>query len=109
MRAADSLGQGVTPQGIDLAEIGSEMKIAVGNLSSRRDDEIGQVRQDRQIMGGAPIIAGTRIPTETIAWFVREGYSPTAIMREFPRLTECDIEAAVEFEVSRIDSLRAAS
>lgn len=109
MLAARRLGQGVTPQTLDLAEIGSEMEIAVGNLSNRRDDEIGKVSQDRQILGGVPVIAGTRIPTETIAWFVREGYNPTAIRREFPRLTDCDIEAAVEFEESRIGSLRAAS
>jgi uncharacterized protein (DUF433 family) len=52
----------------------------------------------RAIMQGVPIIAGTRIPTETIAWFHDHGYSLGEILENYPRLTPQDVEAAIAFE-----------
>jgi uncharacterized protein (DUF433 family) len=45
-----------------------------------------------------PVIAGTRIPTESIAWFVSNGYSLESVLEDFPRLTPEDVKAAVVFE-----------
>jgi uncharacterized protein (DUF433 family) len=56
------------------------------------------VTRTRGIMRGAPVIAGTRIPTEIIAWFASHGYSLSEILENFPRLTAKDVEAVVAFE-----------
>jgi uncharacterized protein (DUF433 family) len=70
----------------------------VRKLAERRPEEIGQVIRSRRIMSGVPIIAGTRIPTETIAWFHDKGYELNWILENFPRLTPEDVRAAIEFE-----------
>jgi uncharacterized protein (DUF433 family) len=56
------------------------------------------VTRNRWIMSGVPIIAGTRIPTETIAWFHDNGYALDWILENFPRLTPEDVQAAIAFE-----------
>jgi uncharacterized protein (DUF433 family) len=89
------------PTTIDLASVIAEVEEAVARLGVRRPEQIGHVTRNRAIMGGVPIIAGTRIPAETIAWFHGNGYSLAEILANFPRLTPTDIEAAVAFEDER--------
>jgi DNA-binding transcriptional MerR regulator len=65
--AASQAGQdGVTT--FDMASVVAEVGEAIDRLRVRPPEQIGQVPRKRGIMGGVPIIAGTRIPTETIAW-----------------------------------------
>ncbi|MDQ2080585.1 DUF433 domain-containing protein [Xanthobacteraceae bacterium Astr-EGSB] len=49
------------------------------------------------IMGGKPVIRGTRLPVETILRKLGAGMSAEAIMAEHPRLTPADIRAAQAF------------
>jgi uncharacterized protein (DUF433 family) len=99
--AKESLGQRADCAVVDVASIVDEVAAAVRQLSVRTPDQIGRITSERQIMEGAPTIAGTRIPTATIDWFYRNGYDVDAILREFPRLTPADVAAAVEFEQTR--------
>jgi len=39
---------------------------------------------DTQILGGTPVIAGTRIPIERIANLVKQGYDTDTLKEEFP-------------------------
>ena len=99
--AARPLGQSVHPTMLDLGPIVEEVERAVQSLPIRTADQIGQVTNDRLIMNGEDIIAGTRIPTATIDWFHRHGYSSAEIQEEFPRLTAADIEVAINREESK--------
>jgi uncharacterized protein (DUF433 family) len=47
------------------------------------------------------VLAGTRIPTQAIWNFYRAGYKMLAILKEYPRLTAKDVQAAIEFEANR--------
>lgn len=96
--AATPLGQRVERNILDLGPILEEVTEAIRQLPSRSPDQIGDITTDRLIMGGAPVIAGTRIPTATIAWFARNGYGIDDIIGEFPRLERGDIEAALDQE-----------
>jgi uncharacterized protein (DUF433 family) len=96
--ASSPLGQQVEPGILDMGPVVADVQAAIRNLYRRTDDQIGNVTHDRWIMSGAPVIAGTRIPTATVAWFHRNGYTCAEIMAEFPRLTEDDIRAAIAFE-----------
>jgi uncharacterized protein (DUF433 family) len=49
------------------------------------------------IMGGKPVIRGSRLPVETILRKLGAGMSAEAIMAEHPRLTPDDIRAAQAF------------
>ena len=46
------------------------------------------------IMGGKPVIRGTRVPVELVLRKLGAGMSPEAILVDHPRLTVDDIAAA---------------
>jgi uncharacterized protein (DUF433 family) len=50
-----------------------------------------------QIMGGNPVIRGTRIPVELILRKLGAGASPDRILADHPRLTSDDVRAAQAF------------
>lgn len=49
------------------------------------------------IMGGKPVIRGTRVPVETILRKLGGGMTPDAILADHPRLTREDVLAAQAF------------
>jgi uncharacterized protein (DUF433 family) len=49
------------------------------------------------IMGGKPVIRGTRVPVETILRKLGAGMTADAIMADHPRLTREDVLAAQAF------------
>lgn len=50
-----------------------------------------------EIMGGKPVIRGTRVPVETILRKLGAGLSAEAILADHPRLTREDVLAAQAF------------
>ena len=50
-----------------------------------------------EIMGGKPVIRGTRIPVELVLRKLGAGLSGTAILADHPKLTLDDIRAAQAF------------
>jgi uncharacterized protein (DUF433 family) len=47
-----------------------------------------------EIMGGKPVIRGTRVPVEMILRKLGAGMTPAAIIADHPRLTPEDIRTA---------------
>lgn len=41
---------------------------------------------DPGILGGTPVIAGTRIPIERVSQLVRQGYTPATLKKEYPQV-----------------------
>jgi uncharacterized protein (DUF433 family) len=99
--AARGIGQGREPLTISRCSVKSEIDAAIEELRHRTQAQIGEVTRNRGILHGAPVVAGTRIPTSTIAWFHENGYSLDWILAEFPRLTREDVRAALDFERNR--------
>ena len=52
---------------------------------------------DPGIMGGKPVIRGTRVPVETILRKLGAGMTAEAILADHPRLTHDDVLAAQSF------------
>jgi uncharacterized protein (DUF433 family) len=52
-----------------------------------------RIEMNPEIMGGKPVIRGTRVPVEMILRKLRAGMTPAAIMADHPRLTLEDIRA----------------
>lgn len=48
---------------------------------------------DPEILGGWPVVAGTRIPAETIVAFLRDGASDRDIVRSYPTMPLGGIDA----------------
>jgi uncharacterized protein (DUF433 family) len=56
-----------------------------------------RVEVNPEIMGGKPVIRGTRIPVELVLRKLGAGMSAEAILADHPRLTRDDICAAQAF------------
>jgi uncharacterized protein (DUF433 family) len=55
-----------------------------------------RIEVNPKILGGKPIIKGTRIPVQLILELLSAGYDFKRIITAYPTLTEEDIKAAVE-------------
>jgi uncharacterized protein (DUF433 family) len=94
-------GAGQTEMPIEMDAVTEDMREAVARLQVRTPDTLGKIERRRYTVGNSPIIAGTRIPTNAIWQLHAAGYDSQAIQQEFPRLTERDIDAALEWEQNR--------
>ena len=55
---------------------------------------------DEKILGGKPIIKGTRIPVYLIVEMIASGLSIKDILKEYPELSEEDVKAALRYAAS---------
>ena len=56
-----------------------------------------RIQINPRIMGGKPVIRGTRIPVELILRKLGAGMTPEAVVEDHPKLTLEDIRAAQAF------------
>ena len=56
-----------------------------------------RIEIDPKIMGGKPVIRGTRIPVETVLRELGAGMAVEEVIHEHPRLTAEDVHAAQAF------------
>lgn len=74
-------------------------KAAARDRSNRR--RVGQVEKRRGVLGSAPVLAGTRIPTAALWRLHDAGYSTERILENYPGLKRADVKAALEEERRR--------
>lgn len=86
---------------VTLEPIANAVQAETERLAKRREEDLGRVVRNRHVVQNAWALAGTRISTSSVWSFHRAGYEPEAIVREFPRLSLQDVEAAVRFEEQR--------
>jgi len=55
---------------------------------------------DEKILGGKPVIKGTRIPVYIIVEMIANGLSIKDILKEYPELSEEDVKAALRYAAS---------
>lgn len=55
-----------------------------------------------KVMMGKPVIKGTRITVEILLKKLAQNLSPQDIIKDYPRLTEEDIKAAVDYAASSL-------
>lgn len=56
-----------------------------------------QIISDPKILGGKPVIAGTRISVELILDRIASGMSVKEILKDYPHLTTNQIQAAISY------------
>lgn len=99
--AVEPKGHGQKLFNIALEPIAHEMRGAAEQLRQRTTDEVGRIARNRYVVHNAWIVAGTRITTTAIWNYHEAGYTATAIVEEYPRLTTKDVRAAIKFECRR--------
>ncbi len=58
---------------------------------------MGKIIRDKGIMGGKPIVEGTRCTVNMIRNMDYDGYDAAALIRLYPYLTHEDIKAALTY------------
>lgn len=89
-------GQRVFP--LEMNMVAHHVEVRANRLRWRRSHQIGKITRNRYIVHNAAVLAGTRIPTSAIWNLDAAGYDTDAIIREYPRLRQADVEAALEYE-----------
>ena len=56
-----------------------------------------RIEVNPKILGGKPVIKGTRIPVYLILELLSAGYTFERIIKAYPTLTKEDIKAAIEY------------
>lgn len=97
--AARPRGQIALP--IAMSQVAKDMRNAAKGLRERAPDQFGRIGKNRYVAQNDPVLSGTRIPTSAVWNLHQAGYSPAAIIAEFPRLTLKDVSAAIAFEEQR--------
>lgn len=60
--------------------------------------------KDPEILGGKPVIVGTRVPISRIIFLLKEGYTIEAIQEDYPHIDSKTIEGAVSELVTILDN-----
>lgn len=79
---------------LPISSVMEDVRQAAAKLRERDPEQIGQVEKHRYVSHHAAVISGTRIRVATIQHFIEAGYSTSEILKEYPSLTEADVEAA---------------
>jgi uncharacterized protein (DUF433 family) len=56
------------------------------------------VISNQRILGGTPVVAGTRVPAENVLAELRAGKAPFEIFRHYPSLPPDAIDAVLEWD-----------
>src|SRR5436189_3198078 len=56
-----------------------------------------RIVRDPQIVGGGPVLKGTRVTLKTVLASLAEGATTAEILADFPTLSEEDVRAAIAF------------
>lgn len=62
-------------------------------MSASRVHSLTEVISDQSVMGGEPVVRGTRIPAATIAAYLRAGRTDREIFEDYPSLPVGGIDA----------------
>lgn len=57
---------------------------------------------DRNVMLGKPVIAGTRVPVETVVRQFAAAADMAWVLRAFPDLSEDDVRAALAYAAAKV-------
>jgi uncharacterized protein (DUF433 family) len=71
------------------------------------DDTSSLITSDPEILGGKPVIAGTRISVQLILEKLRDGWSIQDLLDDYPHLTREQIIAAIAYAASVMGMPRA--
>ena len=67
------------------------------SMAAIQASEYPRIVRDARILGGAPIVRGTRIPVRAIAFLWRATGDRARILQDYPSLSVQDVDEAIRF------------
>jgi uncharacterized protein (DUF433 family) len=68
------------------------------------EELLDRITVDPDVLVGKPVIRGTRVPVYLIVGLVANGMATEEIIKEYPRLKEDDIKAALLYASKLVES-----
>jgi uncharacterized protein (DUF433 family) len=65
-----------------------------------------RIVRDPEILGGKPVIRGTRVPVERIIAHLAQCPDVDDLLQAYPRLTKQDVQAALEYAYQAVSDKR---
>lgn len=62
------------------------------------------ISSDSNILGGKPVIKGTRVPVDQILFLLKDGFTVQAIHELYPHINEQTIEGAIDEAVKLLNN-----
>jgi uncharacterized protein (DUF433 family) len=73
-------------------------------MAAMRAPQTPRIVRDPRILGGAPIVRGTRVPVRAIAFLWRATGDQARILHAYPSLTTSEVdEAILYYEAHRVE------
>lgn len=69
------------------------LRARIGAAKDRPAGSSGRIERRRGAQGSKPVLAGTRIPVETVRGYLAHGYTAQDVLKAYPSLTLEDVEA----------------
>lgn len=85
---------------LDLSVIEQETRREIKSLLRRPAETVGKLTRQRNVLGNALTIEGTRVRTSSVWNLYKAGYSTDEIIAEYPDLTAEDVRVALAREGS---------
>jgi uncharacterized protein (DUF433 family) len=79
---------------LPISSVMEDVRRDAEKLRQRDPSQIGKIEKHKYVSHQSLVISGTRIRVSAILNFLEAGYSTADILKEYPSLTEADIEAA---------------
>jgi uncharacterized protein (DUF433 family) len=73
-------------------------------LGDCMEELLERITVDPDVLVGKPVIKGTRIPVYLIVELVANGMSTKEIIKEYPRLKETDVKAALLYASKLVEN-----
>jgi uncharacterized protein (DUF433 family) len=83
---------------VPVIDVISDVEARVQELKKRDEQQLGHIERNKYVARNSSVIAGTRIPTAAIRRFKEAGYTIEQIMKQYPSLTQEDVQAALAHE-----------
>lgn len=85
-------GQAIIRESLNLDEI----RVHIRESARRNERQVGRIERRRNTLGSKPVVAGTRVPVETVKRYLADGRTANEIVASFPALRPEDIEVVAQ-------------
>lgn len=80
----------------EIEPVATEVTREIAKLSLRNPENVGRIEQRHDVMGGQPVVKGTRVPVSTIVNLTAAGWDVARIIDSYPMLVPEDIRRVLQ-------------
>lgn len=81
---------------LDIAPFAEAVAEDLKRLAQRNPENIGKIERNRNVLGGQPVVKGTRVPVSTIVNLDAAGWDIDRILKSYPSLVPDDIRGVLQ-------------